>query len=941
MLSASPSLSRGKEQAEMALIVSGSLAALSRHAWRRRVRKSRCMMFSNISTESKVSEGVKAEQPSTVQHSVISDILADSFLNTFNNVFLNTIESVRTQHLTRVLENLRNFAARVPAKYRQSIQKALSAEGFLSFMLARASVSLLCAKATLPRSSAPGLAHPQLTKAHEDLATVVEELYIAAMLHAEQEWEMEIKADGKTFVAVATSFASKIAAPSVISRPNIQSAMAGLGANVPVWSKYGFDLLRVAFGESLDMIFKGTTSKGSASAVRVDQRKVSLLGGCSLYATAQWAMANVDSRKCRKAIAATISKFSDGQLCKRENLWNCQLGISEYLELEKLAGVAAFFQTSAECAAYMNRADDGIAQELGAYGADVGLIIGLFRNIRPDDIEWAVKTGKITAPIIFALQECDELRPLLERRLAEPGDLKRSRDLIQTHGVEPTMCLIRRIGARAVARLEVLEDTPEKKTLITLTQGIACISEEACSANDIDQSIVCAGSGEFMNSWQYGQADVFAAPDMFDMQIQNLRLRAQLRRREGAARANEHRMESIKEALSAADPATLSASFEAPAMNGLGLKWDPQELEWLLFLGMNKQVPTSDEFDVQAMLTCVQHDREQVQLRLLSIPDAAVSNQLQVAVERVFKASGKCLRSALCLLVHRMLRMEASPVGGHLQAASNEVLTLATAIEVIHSASLVHDDVLDDAEYRRQDSTVHKLFGHDTAVLTGDFLFAHASAMVESLEDDEVTRLVSLVIEEFGYGELSQGALKFKVDVTVFEYLKKTFYKTASLMAAACRASAVLTGMSSQVCDAMYSYGFYMGMAFQIADDILDFTATGVEQLGKPADCADLKDGNLTAPVILCLRGSEELGIEPAPCAQELQELIKRKFSQEGDFARAVDLIHEHDGIEKAFKLADQMADKALQALALVSRRETDASRALASLARWAVRRSS
>eukprot|EP00971_Amphidinium_carterae_P016024 316048-Amphidinium_carterae.1 len=322
--------------------------------------------------------------------SVISDLLADSFLNTYNNVFLTTIEAVRAQHLTRVLENLRTFASRVPPKYQTSILKALSAEGFLSFLLARASVSLLCAKATLPASTAPGHTPPQLTKAHEDLATVVEELYIAAMLHAEKDWEMEIKADGKTFVAVATSFATKIAAPSVMSKPNIQSAIGGWGANAQVWSKYGLDLLRVAFGESLDKIFKGSTpSKSPQSGGSADQMKVSLLGGCSLYATAQWAMANVDSRKCRKAIAATISKFSDGQLCKREVLWDCDLGISEYLELEKLAGLAAFFQTSAECAAYINGTSDEIAQELGAYGCDVGLVMGLFRNIRPDDIEWA------------------------------------------------------------------------------------------------------------------------------------------------------------------------------------------------------------------------------------------------------------------------------------------------------------------------------------------------------------------------------------------------------------------------------------------------------------------------------------------------------------------------------------------------------------------------
>merc|ERR1719281_1612178 len=96
--------------------------------------------------------------------------------------------------------------------------------------------------------------------------------------------------------------------------------------------------------------------------------------------------------------------------------------------------------------------------------------------------------------------------------------------------------------------------------------------------------------------------------------------------------------------------------------------------------------------------------------------------------------------------------------------------------------------------------------------------------------------------------------------------MKKSFYKTASLLAAACRASAVLTGRSCEVCDVMYSYGFYLGVAFQIADDVLDFTTEG-EELGKPADCADLAKGYLTAPVILCIHGNPDLGMAPAPGA--------------------------------------------------------------------------
>ncbi|CAE8602340.1 unnamed protein product, partial [Polarella glacialis] len=105
-----------------------------------------------------------------------------------------------------------------------------------------------------------------------------------------------------------------------------------------------------------------------------------------------------------------------------------------------------------------------------------------------------------------------------------------------------------------------------------------------------------------------------------------------------------------------------------------------------------------------------------------------------------------------------------------------------------------------------------------------------------------------------------------------------------------------------------YSYGFYLGIAFQIADDVLDFVGTG-EELGKPIG-QDLREGNLTAPVILCLNGNEDLGMAPAPGAEELARLIRRRFADEGDLERALVLIHEGGGVERAYRLAEKMADK-------------------------------
>jgi len=137
----------------------------------------------------------------------------------------------------------------------------------------------------------------------------------------------------------------------------------------------------------------------------------------------------------------------------------------------------------------------------------------------------------------------------------------------------------------------------------------------------------------------------------------------------------------------------------------------------------------------------------------------------------------------------------------------------------------------------------------------------------------------------------------------------------------------------------LYSYGFYLGIAFQIADDVLDITSSG-EELGKPA-FQDLREGHLTAPAILCLNGNEDLGIAVSDVAPELERLIRRRFAAEGELERAVQLIHEGDGVEKAYRLADKMANKALEALMLVAPIESDARQALAGLTRWAVRRTS
>lgn len=148
--------------------------------------------------------------------------------------------------------------------------------------------------------------------------------------------------------------------------------------------------------------------------------------------------------------------------------------------------------------------------------------------------------------------------------------------------------------------------------------------------------------------------------------------------------------------------------------------------------------------------------------------------------------------------------------------------------------------------------TVNSLFGIGVAVLAGDFLFAQSVALLARLENLEVIKRVGQVVGDFADGEISQAELLFKTDLSLADYLDKSFHKTASLIAESCRCAAILSGCSPEITDAMYAYGRHLGLAFQIVDDVLDYTQS--EQiLGKPPG-QDLRSGNITAPAHFALQ---------------------------------------------------------------------------------------
>lgn len=234
---------------------------------------------------------------------------------------------------------------------------------------------------------------------------------------------------------------------------------------------------------------------------------------------------------------------------------------------------------------------------------------------------------------------------------------------------------------------------------------------------------------------------------------------------------------------------------------------------------------------------------------------------------------------------------------------------LAEIVEMIHTASLLHDDVIDNSAERRSRPTGNMAFGNKMAILAGDFLLGRASVAIARLRNAEVIELLSTTIANLVEGEFMQlkntatDSSKVATRASFEYYIHKTYLKTASLMSKSCRATAVLAGVNGELVEGCYQFGRNLGLCFQIVDDMLDYTAANDEQLGKPSG-ADLKLGLATAPVLYAWEQFPQLGA-----------LIQRQFKQEGDVEMARELVQKADGVAKTRNLAVHYHNAALAEL--------------------------
>lgn len=227
----------------------------------------------------------------------------------------------------------------------------------------------------------------------------------------------------------------------------------------------------------------------------------------------------------------------------------------------------------------------------------------------------------------------------------------------------------------------------------------------------------------------------------------------------------------------------------------------------------------------------------------------------------------------------------------------------AVALELIHTASLVHDDVIDNAELRRGAETIKAKWDNRIAMYTGDYIFARAVELMTKINKPEAHKLLSKTMVELCIGEIEQIKDKYNWEQNLRTYFRRIKRKTALLIAVSCQLGAVAAEAPDYIQRRLYQYGYYVGMAFQITDDILDFTGTQ-KQLGKPAG-SDLMQGNITLPVLYALRD------------QSLRNEIIANFDihDSEKSKQIISLVKNSGGIEYSKEISDRYLQKALHAL--------------------------
>ncbi|MDO4253904.1 MAG: polyprenyl synthetase family protein [Kocuria sp.] len=287
---------------------------------------------------------------------------------------------------------------------------------------------------------------------------------------------------------------------------------------------------------------------------------------------------------------------------------------------------------------------------------------------------------------------------------------------------------------------------------------------------------------------------------------------------------------------------------------------------------------------------------EQIELRLAEHVHST-DPLIHVTAAHLLRAGGKRIRPLLTLL--------AGEIGGGI---NEDVINAAVVVELTHLASLYHDDVMDSAPVRRGVQTAHTVWGNNVAILTGDLIFARASSLVATISG-RAYQIQARAFERLVIGQLQETSGPPEDADPLEHYLQVLAGKTGSLIAACGVFGAMLSGASSEVEKMMETYGEKLGVAFQLADDVIDITSTS-DTLGKTPG-TDLREGVPTLPVLMLRR----MASQGDASAREVLALVDGDLSSDESLEKAVSAVGQHPAIQQAWEIAETWCDEAQKAL--------------------------
>ena len=291
------------------------------------------------------------------------------------------------------------------------------------------------------------------------------------------------------------------------------------------------------------------------------------------------------------------------------------------------------------------------------------------------------------------------------------------------------------------------------------------------------------------------------------------------------------------------------------------------------------------------------------------------NSKLAELLNHSLKSDGKMIRPALTLLSGKSANYNL-----------DYLLPMATAVEIMHTATLVHDDAIDNSALRRGKPTINETWDDDTAILLGDYLFAKAGELASTTQNLQVIKLLSQTLMTITSGELAQSFSSFNPKQTHQNYLHRIISKTASLFSLATESGSILSQAPAESAEALKDYGHNLGIAFQIVDDIMDFIGTE-EEMGKPVG-SDLAQGTLTLPAMLLL--------ERYPKDNPVRELFQNRNTQE-NIKLAIELVRSSSIIQECYRVAADYCARACRSLSRLP--DNTSHQSLANLANYVIER--